>query len=285
MAGGQHTRLRRRRSYTRGQRAKWNGAVLAKAREARAAYRAGSYVAGSYHREATCNGCGRLFPMWRSGEQMQFCSRECAFKARVATPERKAASRERDRARSAKRNSFRALLRTTIMVCEHCREPFRTARSRRYCSHACSHAASLRTPLVGKRRCKRCGAEFIARLTGGRTGNGQLFCSESCNDRFHAAGQNHRQRARHYGVRYEPIKALEVLDRDGWHCQICGRATPKRLRGTTDSRAPELDHRVPLAVGGGHTWENVQCACRRCNIAKGGTLTLGQMQLFARATH
>ena len=41
--------------------------------------------------------------------------------------------------------------------------------------------------------------------------------------------------------------------------------------GTCDPRAPELDHIVPLALGGAHVPENVQDACRACNSAKGAT--------------
>jgi 5-methylcytosine-specific restriction endonuclease McrA len=31
--------------------------------------------------------------------------------------------------------------------------------------------------------------------------------------------------------------------------------------------APTLDHIVPLSKGGSHTYDNLQCACFRCNCA------------------
>lgn len=77
--------------------------------------------------------------------------------------------------------------------------------------------------------------------------------------------------------RFDP---LEVLARDGWRCHICGVGTPKRLRGTFHDRAPELDHIVPLAVGGKHTRQNTACACRKCNIEKGSE-PRGQLRLVA----
>jgi 5-methylcytosine-specific restriction endonuclease McrA len=40
-----------------------------------------------------------------------------------------------------------------------------------------------------------------------------------------------------------------------------------------------LDHIVPLAKGGTHTWNNVQCTCRRCNAGKAAKV-IGQMLLF-----
>ncbi len=47
-----------------------------------------------------------------------------------------------------------------------------------------------------------------------------------------------------------------VFARDGWLCQYCGRS------------AENVDHVVPRSRGGGHTWENVVAACRRCNQRK-----------------
>ena len=66
--------------------------------------------------------------------------------------------------------------------------------------------------------------------------------------------------------------------RVAWNCQCCGKETPERLRGTTSARAPELDHIITLADGGAHTWGNVACACRNCNIVKGAR-SAGQIGL------
>lgn len=89
-----------------------------------------------------------------------------------------------------------------------------------------------------------------------------------------------RRRAIERGSHAERFDPIEVLNRDGWRCHICGVKTPKRLRGSYDDRAPELDHIVPLAVGGKHTRINTACACRRCNIKKGSNVR-GQLRLVA----
>lgn len=65
------------------------------------------------------------------------------------------------------------------------------------------------------------------------------------------------------------VDPIRVFERDAWKCQLCGTRAPKRLRGTTDALAPELDHIIPLAAGGQHTYENTQCSHRSCNMAKG----------------
>ncbi len=53
-----------------------------------------------------------------------------------------------------------------------------------------------------------------------------------------------------------------VLARDEHRCQYCGDRFP----------LPQLslDHVVPRSRGGQTTWENVVCACLRCNVRKGG---------------
>lgn len=77
-------------------------------------------------------------------------------------------------------------------------------------------------------------------------------------------------------IEAESVDPIKVFERDKWRCQLCGGSTPRKLRGSYDPKAPELDHVIPLALGGGHTWANVQCACRECNIRKGAK-PLGQM--------
>ncbi len=47
-----------------------------------------------------------------------------------------------------------------------------------------------------------------------------------------------------------------IFARDGHACQYCGR--------TADS----VDHVVPRSRGGGHHWDNLVAACRRCNGRK-----------------
>lgn len=81
------------------------------------------------------------------------------------------------------------------------------------------------------------------------------------------------------GVRTEMVDARQVLARDGWRCQLCGVKTPPRYRGSFRPNAPEVDHIIPIACGGEHSYRNTQCACRQCNLAKRDS-PMGQMRLF-----
>ncbi|HWR83294.1 MAG TPA: HNH endonuclease [Candidatus Deferrimicrobium sp.] len=50
-----------------------------------------------------------------------------------------------------------------------------------------------------------------------------------------------------------------ILTRDGHHCQYCG--------GSKGSMT--VDHLIPKRLGGQDAWENLVCACSRCNNKKG----------------
>lgn len=92
--------------------------------------------------------------------------------------------------------------------------------------------------------------------------------------------KNHRRRARLNGATSEPFAPAEVFDRDDWRCQLCG---VRCLKAATypHPRYPTLDHIVPLSKGGDHTRANVQCACLRCNTAKGNrTIKPEQLRLL-----
>jgi 5-methylcytosine-specific restriction endonuclease McrA len=53
-----------------------------------------------------------------------------------------------------------------------------------------------------------------------------------------------------------------LFARDGNRCQYCGKKFP-----TTEL---SLDHLIPRSRGGPANWENIVCACLRCNVKKGG---------------
>src|ERR1700682_342210 len=53
-----------------------------------------------------------------------------------------------------------------------------------------------------------------------------------------------------------------IFARDNNQCQYCGRKFP--------TGELSLDHIIPRSQGGQSTWENIVCACVRCNVRKGG---------------
>ena len=70
----------------------------------------------------------------------------------------------------------------------------------------------------------------------------------------------------------EFVDPIVVLSRDDWRCYLCGCSTPPDLRGSYHPQAPEVEHVMPLARGGDHSYANTRCACRQCNQRKAAKL-------------
>jgi 5-methylcytosine-specific restriction endonuclease McrA len=122
--------------------------------------------------------------------------------------------------------------------------------------------------------CRGCSTSFVSRWPA-------QTCSKRCRRRVdnrlrRDAYGNHRERARFYGVAYEPVQRQTIFTRDGYRCQLCGL----RTRGKwPNPRSPTLDHIVPLVLGGAHTPTNLQCACAACNSLKGERAANEQLRL------
>jgi len=53
-----------------------------------------------------------------------------------------------------------------------------------------------------------------------------------------------------------------IFARDRNRCQYCGKRYP--------TSELSLDHVIPKSMGGKSVWENIVCACTKCNVKKGG---------------
>lgn len=233
-------------------------------------------------RRRVCETCGKEFIMhWQSAKankgevkEGRFCSRKC-----------------RGASIKASRKTF-DLCKVYFPICEICGEVF-TARNRR--TRACSRECLLEygrreyhrnaDVICMKKReayepkqkeeriCGMCGGIFASAH---RT---ESYCSDECRKQAKAGRKDARKRARKNGVYYERVNPLKVFKRDGWRCQLCGKKLNPKHRGTIRDDAPELDHIIPWAQGGEHSYRNTQCTCRKCNIEKGAR-ELGQLRLF-----
>jgi 5-methylcytosine-specific restriction endonuclease McrA len=66
---------------------------------------------------------------------------------------------------------------------------------------------------------------------------------------------------------WEHFSYTEIYERDEWTCGLCREPVDRTLRHPEPMSA-SLDHVVPIAAGGGHTRDNVQCSHLRCNVTK-----------------
>lgn len=256
----------------------------------------------------TCQGCGGQF----TGRKRKYCTKQC--RSRLYDYKK---SRKQGRTLRSEITAKAACNQThQCLWCGKAFQPKRAGRTK-YCSRGCwFEFSSAKSNLIAglsashkvhRVKCGWCGCRFDAQV-------GSKYCSEECRSKFVpvdfscaecgnqvqtsyrdqrkkfcsdvCSGRNHRrirrkmERARLREVQVERVDPIKVFDRDGWRCQICGTKTQKAKRGKVHPRAPELDHIVPLSVGGEHSYRNTQCACRECNSKKGNAV-YGQIPMFA----
>lgn len=235
-----------------------------------------SRVRGRMAIKCTCRQCGTLFHPLET-KKNKYCSHACAYEGL-----RQDRGIERLRRQAARPGPYKRIY---LRNCKMCSKAFygRTKKTP-FCSHDCkkknarqqSFEYNARLKVVKPVNCKECGVVFVAQYGDGR----RTYCSHKCSAKAARRINKPKRRALLRAVSVESVDPLKVFDRDGWRCQICHRPTPKRLRGSIDERAPELDHIVPLARGGEHSYRNTQCACRKCNASKGAK-PYGQLLLIA----
>ena len=78
--------------------------------------------------------------------------------------------------------------------------------------------------------------------------------------------------ARKAGVEYQPYTRTEIFERDGGVCRGCGRELVNEPGGF------QLDHIVPISLGGPDIPANLQLMCAPCNRGKWAKLE-GQIHL------
>jgi 5-methylcytosine-specific restriction endonuclease McrA len=86
------------------------------------------------------------------------------------------------------------------------------------------------------------------------------------NRRDHTSRYNRAKRAGWNGS--ADYTTSEILERDHWCCQLCGKKIPRNKR-TPHPLSPEIDHILPISQGGLDEAANVQASHRKCNISKG----------------
>lgn len=210
-----------------------------------------------------------------------YCSKACRLRAwKQANPER---WRELDQ-RSSERQKQKPKTAPAVTAiwcgyCERCGCAFMARTWRKLCSAACHAPARTYRRDTRPKACLTCNRTFHPGSTGGKRCD---YCSEACRtvaERRSKGIYKMRRRARARAAHVESVDPFKVFARDRWRCQLCGIKTPQAKRGTHHPDAPELDHIVPLAIGGEHSYRNAQCTCRRCNQAKGATVK-GQLLLI-----
>jgi hypothetical protein len=137
--------------------------------------------------------------------------------------------------------------------------------------HLCN--SCLKKSYFWEFECERCGCDVV---TFGYVKKSN-FCKR-CQKRRHRHRTTHKKRCEKRGLPYDPaVKTSEVGERANWRCEICQKKVMRvwKTHGPNQKPydlGPTIDHIVPLSLPEntkhGHTWENTQLACWKCNTNK-----------------
>lgn len=202
--------------------------------------------------ERTCRECGTAIPA-EAHKGRIFCSLEC----------RKVGERIRNKDRAREAYRAKAAIARQAKQCRICQGPLPFRKSV-ICSPKCQRevwrlAYRRLNGSDGPKACTYCGTMFEQKGTA-------RLCSDEC--RTASLADFHRaKRARKRNAKTETVRTLDVLNRDGWKCGLCGRKINARHK-YPHPRSASLDHIVPLSRGGEHSMRNVQASCLECNLKK-----------------
>ncbi len=202
---------------------------------------------------------------WRKGQRVRLDCDHCGSTfvgspRRVGDPERR--SRYCSAECQAEGKRWRYLKTTSVKVpwanCPDCGRSF-IARAGARCPTCPARAEQGPSRRWFMGWCLQCGDPFTSLQREAR------YCSRRCLSRAAKDRRAMRERGACIG---EEVHRQTVYERDAWTCQLCKESVDRKAR-PPDPWSPTLDHIIPLAQGGKHSYANVQLAHFWCNSVKG----------------
>jgi len=140
------------------------------------------------------------------------------------------------------------------VVCAYCGGLFQPKKNKnkgqayKFCCIECSRKDQYGKRVRYLKVCIGCGKRFSVRS---RLKN-QKYCTRKC-FLFHTSKD---------ATTITKSKRFNILKRDGFSCQYCGRSVKKH------GVVLHVDHIVPVSIGGRCNIENLTTACEDCNLGK-----------------
>lgn len=213
--------------------------------------------------ERSCAGCGLMFPVSkRERQRRKWCSEACRL---ASYRSRNPSYRERDTQHARDLRLGRRLdggSPISYATCVECCELFvqrNPSRGRSICY----------ARICLSRRNSRLADPDLRRLSNKRYRDSKPEARTVYTEAKRSADQ--RRRALKLGATVEKFKSVEVFERDGWICGLCGDPVDRTLSWPHPQSA-SLDHVLPLSRGGPHSKANTQLAHLTCNVIKGARI-------------
>lgn len=225
----------------------------------------------------SCAGCGEtIVPGPRDTNERKWCSEACRVRAyRQRNPNKVARARERAKLKARAVNAAKPK-----SYCLHCGAERRYRGVEGYCNKVECQKVRRRVHYDNLHlTAPTCSEPDCDRPAFGRGLCSSHYClAWRKKNPARALAKTHRRRARKRDAFVEDVDIFVLLERDEWVCGLCNEPIPK------DAVWPDLeyrtiDHIIPLAKGGEHSYENTQAAHLSCNSAKGDRCEVGAVSL------
>lgn len=211
-----------------------------------------------------CLECGDPLELGRRNRNpKKYCSPACSAKSyRKNNPEYVERQALLAKLRAAKREEAKP----PKPRCGNCGVELHSRRQGlRYCGDARCRAAKYQASKSSAPACSENNCSRPAMVRGRCGSHAHAKWAKENPDKAHS--NKSRYRARKRGAWVEDVDRAVVFERDRWVCGICGERIPKSAT-YPDLLSPSIDHVIPLAEGGEHSYANVQAAHFSCNSSK-----------------
>lgn len=141
----------------------------------------------------------------------------------------------------------------TNAFCKHCQILFvKNISWQIYCSYECGYTArnnEVRQTQKNAGNCLRCDKSLANKRLNA------IYCSKTCKSMDHSF--KHRSNTRTANI----ARRMEIIERDGYVCYLCN--------GFVDLKDVNLDHLIPVSLGGTNDSFNLAVTHSKCNKARG----------------
>lgn len=217
-------------------------------------------------RKTHCDECGEELVYGPNDKVKRFCDYNCQRHYRWKNVP---GERERHMARSLEGKRKKAPLNYAegpFWTCRNCGDTLDSIRARFCKKIECrTKARSYHSP--GSKICSMESCKRRAETRGLCSSHYSVEWARLNRDR-HLANVRKRQALKSGATKGEIFTRLEIMERDGWVCHLCGGEIDRNAKARSREYGT-VDHIIPLSKGGNHTLDNVAAAHGSCNSSKG----------------
>lgn len=223
-----------------------------------------------------CEYCKKEFKVFKSRENLKYCSKDCASKTRrtligaikkCPKCNKEFEPKEKDQkycSRFCGNENRKKGYKKTCVQCEIKFDTKSWGKNQKFCSQKCWNKYQTGKVTLNKITaciCLTCGKKFEGLFS-------SKYCSKTCVNKSEVVREiKRKRRAMRMNSYVLPVNGNEIYLRDKGKCQLCGRKVNKKYKWP-HQMSISLDHIIPLSLNGTHEPKNIQLTHFICNLKK-----------------